>query len=129
MNHNISYANRIEVIEDFIYDANRNIPVELICKAKDVRLYLEHILTNSTATLRYLDYDIDDIEGIDLNDEMSIEISNDEIWVAPLVLYSNEERKLLYSGDGCLEYVSSECDEFFFANKDAICVLKFTVED
>ena len=130
MIHEIGYANRTEVIEDFMYDANRKIPVELICLAKDVRFYLSHILATSNAELKLLDFNVDDIEGIEDNDEVVLEISHGMIYMCPLIMYSKDkERQKLFSGDGCLRYVSSECDEFFFNDEDTIGVFKFIVEE
>lgn len=125
----VSYSNPTEVIEDFLYDANRKLPVELVAKAKDMRFYLSQALLESNAKLELLDYDISDIEGIDEDDEMSLQISDNAITLYPLILYSNERgRQKLYSGDGCIRYVLSECDEYFFDDKDAIGVFKIMME-
>lgn len=125
----MNYREKNNVIKDFIYDAERGFPVELICKAKDVRYYLMCLLSYTSYEISLLDYDTVDVDGIITDDdEIAFDIYDGKITLCPLILYSNEKgRTKLYSGEGSLKYVSSDCDEYFFNDEDCIGVFKFTI--
>lgn len=128
MRRDLHYVNRIDVMNDFLFDANRGLPVEIICKAKNAKSYLNHILAFSDAELYILDLNFDDIDGINKEDEVMIDISDNKISLCPLIMYSSEKGRVkLFSGDGYIKYVSDDCDEYFLNEEDNFCVFKFSI--
>lgn len=121
-----NYADQTDLMEDVMFDAKRNIPVEIVCQAKDAKFFIGYICTHSDAPLDYLDYNLY-YDGILPEDEIAVAIDPDGISVSPLVYYKDGEKKYLESAYEQIRYVSNKCNEYFYNCEEAIVVIRYDI--
>ena len=123
--YEITYNSLFELMIDVIHDSERGLPVEIVCKVKDVKDILSYILSESSFELSYLSLNSYEYKCID-DVEVSICLSCGEITVCELLI---KDGLVPHSGENHIRYVSSECNNCYFKNDDCIAILKYSMEE
>lgn len=120
-----TYNSLFELMIDVIHDSERGLPVEIICKSKDMKGILSYILPESSFNISYLSFNSYEHEHPE-DITISICLSCREITICELMINNGI---ISESGEGHIRYVSSECDERFLKNDACISIIKYIMED
>lgn len=118
----ITYYSIKQLVADAIFDSERGLPVEIICKIEDMKEVLAHVFHESSLEITYLSFNAYENNFTD-DDAVSICLSCGEITVCDLAMNDGVKEP---SGEEHIRYVSAKCNEAYFEGDSSIAVFKYT---